>query len=1036
MNIWRILGIDPTTDKAAITAAYRSGLSHANPEDDPEAFKALRAAYEQALAKQAAAAEKEGPQNEADRWAEQVDAVYQDIHRRRDPAAWQALLDADFCLQLANRSQARDRLLQYLTDHYFLPRAVWMLLDDFFALRQNAAELYQLFPRPFIDNVVLAGIENSELVPYSFLEGETAQQCDTYLKAYSRCMRALSGGRDEQAEAALQEMDQSGAQHPYTRLCRARLALMHQAFDAAQEHVSAVLAQIPGDIHALLLDAQLALHAEDYARAEQELRQVLDTAPHLAQARFDLAGCLHRAGQYLDAKKLYLELLRTLPFNRLIQEQLARVNEDLLPILQQRYAGCPADADNAAELAWCYHQMQQEDKADAVLAALPADRAGTADYENLAAKIKLAQGDWSAALDHLRAWEGALRQQTVPDPARLPESIRLQGYALYAQGQKEEALALLDQVTAQWPDDAETWKLKAQFALEQDQPPAALAAAQQLQQTAPADPSGPYLCGEALFRMRRLQEAYNAFDAAMERAGGKDAGCLLYQCRILILAEQWDQAQKLADQLMAAKIESPALHYCLARLASHAKRNDEALQHYKAILPACRSDDPPDFGGEVFFRLACLQYKDLEDHALLALVEEGLRLDPDSISLLDLKVDLLRACDEIPAALESCRRLCQLAPRHSSAFETLGRLLQFWQRDFAGAAQAYETQLDIRESAALHNLLGLCFQELERFDDAKAHFVKALELSPRCPAFQANLAELYLLQKQYAQAESAYQAALRLPLPRVRDRVLMRRRLSLALRRMGRWAQAVEVLQPNIQNEYQYSDCLRQAEIWAQAGQPEPAMQALRHWRTLAAPAESVYLLHAAALQRQMGREAAALRLLRRGARVSRACGAALADLYAAMGRYKPAILLLRQLARDAADDDHLLDALAKCQLWSGDSRAAAETAAQGLALLERNRSHYNKAMFYTRQASFLITSGAYEQAAAALKKAESCPFCQQCPYAVCKDAIALRVLLCEQTGQLEQAAALCQTSQLRYPDEPDFAAYGKRIRKKMGQKA
>ena len=47
---WFILGIEPTKDKKAITAAYRQKLRQTNPEDKPEEFKALRAAYEEALA--------------------------------------------------------------------------------------------------------------------------------------------------------------------------------------------------------------------------------------------------------------------------------------------------------------------------------------------------------------------------------------------------------------------------------------------------------------------------------------------------------------------------------------------------------------------------------------------------------------------------------------------------------------------------------------------------------------------------------------------------------------------------------------------------------------------------------------------------------------------------------------------------------------------------------------------------------------------------------------------------------------------------
>ena len=72
---WTILGIGPTDDKKAITAAYRAKLKVTNPEDKPEEFKALRAAYEEALrlADQPAPAVDESP---VGRWMAQVEAVY------------------------------------------------------------------------------------------------------------------------------------------------------------------------------------------------------------------------------------------------------------------------------------------------------------------------------------------------------------------------------------------------------------------------------------------------------------------------------------------------------------------------------------------------------------------------------------------------------------------------------------------------------------------------------------------------------------------------------------------------------------------------------------------------------------------------------------------------------------------------------------------------------------------------------------------------------------------------------------------------
>ncbi|SUG98809.1 DnaJ domain protein [Salmonella enterica subsp. enterica] len=49
MNIcWEILGIEPTTDLECIRQAYLALLPSFHPESDPQGFKRLRQAYEEA----------------------------------------------------------------------------------------------------------------------------------------------------------------------------------------------------------------------------------------------------------------------------------------------------------------------------------------------------------------------------------------------------------------------------------------------------------------------------------------------------------------------------------------------------------------------------------------------------------------------------------------------------------------------------------------------------------------------------------------------------------------------------------------------------------------------------------------------------------------------------------------------------------------------------------------------------------------------------------------------------------------------------
>ena len=49
MNCWKVLGIEPTKDKKEIKKAYARLLKQYHPEENPEEFKQIQAAYQQCL---------------------------------------------------------------------------------------------------------------------------------------------------------------------------------------------------------------------------------------------------------------------------------------------------------------------------------------------------------------------------------------------------------------------------------------------------------------------------------------------------------------------------------------------------------------------------------------------------------------------------------------------------------------------------------------------------------------------------------------------------------------------------------------------------------------------------------------------------------------------------------------------------------------------------------------------------------------------------------------------------------------------------
>ncbi|MBR5217659.1 MAG: hypothetical protein IKV68_04795, partial [Oscillospiraceae bacterium] len=210
---WTLLGIAPTTDKNAITAAYRAQLARTNPEDDPEGFKALRAAYEQAL-QLASQAEQPAAQDGSPLglWKAKLRALYDDFPARIDPARWQELLQEPVCTALDTRPLAEEALLQFLTQEFYIPQSVWQVLDGAFSWLERRGELYESYPRDFVDYAVLNGIRFGENLPYAlFTPGENAADCDDFRRIYYRAGQAST----EELPALLQQLDELSEAHPY-----------------------------------------------------------------------------------------------------------------------------------------------------------------------------------------------------------------------------------------------------------------------------------------------------------------------------------------------------------------------------------------------------------------------------------------------------------------------------------------------------------------------------------------------------------------------------------------------------------------------------------------------------------------------------------------------------------------------------------------------------------------------------------------------------------------------------------------------------
>ena len=139
MNIWNILKIDKTKDKSLIKSAYYNILTSVNPEDNPEDFKNLRTAYEEAIKCTETNETNDIKKNTSlDLWLEKVKNIYDNFSLRMDVKKWTEILNADVCISLDTNSEACEKLLLFLSENI-----INKIIDNFDFSYENLSKIYE-----------------------------------------------------------------------------------------------------------------------------------------------------------------------------------------------------------------------------------------------------------------------------------------------------------------------------------------------------------------------------------------------------------------------------------------------------------------------------------------------------------------------------------------------------------------------------------------------------------------------------------------------------------------------------------------------------------------------------------------------------------------------------------------------------------------------------------------------------------------------------------------------------------------------------
>ena len=1051
---WFVLGIEPTKDKKAITAAYRQKLRQTNPEDKPEEFKALRTAYEEALtfADQTDTTPAQA-QSPVELWIEAIQKLYKSYASRINPACWKEMMDSDVCIGLDTRPAAEEELMKFLMEHYYLPRAVWQVLDETFQFSQRVEELYETWPREFIDHAVIAGLRMNPALDYElFTPGINGEDCDTFRKLYSQASQVSL----EDIPPILEQMDALSERHPYGEALRYRLYMETGRWQEGKDGFRQLAEAYPDNATLAIAWAELCLEDGKAEEAERIASHILDLEPNHIGGKTVFAKCLAAREQYHKAKEYAYEIIHACGENFVLAEQLTQLlkiwNQHLICQREAAYAETPEDTNNVIELAWCYAQNDRIDDAVKLAQKIDSNCADAFSYHNLMGKLYHNTGNFSAALPHLQAVESVLRNmpddgtiETQKRLARLPEMLQFQGNCLTQLGRTADAREKFEQALAIAPEDTEVLSFMGKILFASGDYPYAVRIFQRLLQLSPSAWVAELLMAMCLYRMRQDRDAFDAVNRALA-IQGNDLNLYILKMQILIRNEIFDDVHEILRILKESGApEDIATDFIQAELAELEKKDtNSALKQYQALQKRVESGEDLIWSAELYYHVAVLTGNQLdvsqeEDrNRILEIINKGLSFNEQDTDLLTYKAWVLKKGGLQDEVIAMYKTLAEKNPQSNVALRGIAdAYYQNLKRHADVALTYYEKLLENQKTADLYFYAATCKRHLGDLEGARVYYLKELEMDPEDIDGFRGLAFICDAQGNYTESLELLNKALAIMEAYNRTFDPMVEHKAKVLRRMGRFEEALS-LAAEAANRFHFANSLQlQFDICCQAGWWDRAKKVLDQWKQTnrndpdwMAANGRLNLLQGKMLKAAIAMGPAKHKLPFRQIQDFRLQLAELEHNYP-----RQAVLLSQRVHSDPTDD-HTLTLLALAYWRMGKQDAAKGAARKALTLLDDTLTQNltDEPLYRGRRSLMLAILGRTEEAKTELVKTRSLPLCHFCEYGSCKDADIYEAQIEEILGNTENAQKLYAAGKAKWPDDLDFLS-GQLRHKRKGRK-
>jgi tetratricopeptide (TPR) repeat protein len=723
MDCFEILGIEETKDERKIKRAYSKLLVEHSPEKDPEGFKNLRAAYEQAISKSKEDETNKKKLSPVDEFMDDFKKCYKNFNDRINIDPWARLLEREECFNIDSSKEVSARILEFLMDDYYLPCEIWQLFNSYFGWSAKKEDLYKKFPKNFIDFVMYKINSRRSSIKYEYLKDCKDNKQDEFISNFNKLCRAIDDSDFYTASNCIKIGNELCPNSPDFLVSVARYFAINGQVKEAFTLYEKIIEKDKNDVDAIYYRGELNLTVGNVNEAYNDFKQILMIEESSVSSLYSIGKCCIMLQKYDEAIKYLQKIESKMMYRDDFKMLIDSAYNFYIDSLKNNTKNGLSDIGCKFELAQSYFSVGKEQESYEILNELIKSKDATCEmyylfsrvlfemnnvqeaYNNISKATELFECDYKIyllkgdILDNLGEFEQAIEcyNKSIKLNDKSFVTYNNKAFTLNKLKRFDEAIQAANKSIEVEPKNAHSYKNKANA-----------------------------LFGQGLYEdcIRAADKAISIYEYLTEA----------YEIKMKTLnkIKNYDETINTYNRARSLDLNSPELNYEKARALMLTKKLEEAIEYYDIAIELNKDEQKYYYNKGM-----CYYYLEKNDEAILW-IDKAIEIDNNYEVAYYYKIRILIDIKRYDEALIEFDKVFKLSLQQPDVFYELKGNMMFTRKDFKGAAEEYKKAIQYDSDYAQYYYdVGKCFNDLNNYNDGIRYLKKAIKLD-------SNVVEYYI----------------------------------------------------------------------------------------------------------------------------------------------------------------------------------------------------------------------------------------------------------------------------------------------------